>query len=262
MSIQRTRPALHSIDPAGWVWVGLLLLAFAALFFSTLAVNHSEAEDSIAYILEVGDGHLQCLFHPNHLLFNSFNRVVYNLWLLIGYRGSPELPMQVNNVLAGMLTLLLTFLLAIRLGVQTQYAIACLGAIGVSYGFWWYSVEAETYLLPLPFLILCAHRLLTLATETFRARYFIELGFCVALATLLHQMHALLLLVVLISLIRIWRFRPDIRLPALLRGSTLVATVAVGITAITYLAVAVLVFDCDTVAEVLGWGGGATQSGR
>jgi hypothetical protein len=123
-----------------------------------------------------------------------FNRGVYLLWGLIGFRGSPEIPMEMNDVVAGLAGLVLTYALARRIGMSFQLGLVCVVAVASSYGYWWYSVEGETYLLPIPFILLSAYQFIAIAEGRFESKRFVGLGLTLAVATLFHQQHILLVL--------------------------------------------------------------------
>lgn len=245
------------------IGLSIILIAIASLFMMTLAVNHSEAEDSLQYIFAVTkEPSGLSLYHPNHILFNSFNYVVYQFWLFFGYQGDAGLPMQINNIIASLVVLFIVYLIAKRLEISVHLSLLCLGALSVSYGFWWYSVESETYILPLFFILLSAHRLMLLVDSHFEARHFFLLGLLTAMATLFHQQHVLLILLVPLAIFLIWRrIRSSISIGRLLRGMTVFFGVAGAIIATVYFAVAIFICHHCELAEIIKWSMGLAKDG-
>jgi len=236
-----------------FLWV--ILIAITSLFLITLAMNHSEAEDSVRYIYEVTKvPSTLSLYDPNHILFNSFNRVVYDLWLFLGYKGNAELPMQINNVIAGIVTLFLVYLIARRLEMSVYFSLLCLGMVSMSYGFWRYSVEAETYILPLPFILLSAHRLMIIAESRFEYRHFFLLGLFMAMATLFHQQHVLLIFIAPLAICCHSTSR-------LLNSLILFFCVSGAIIAAVYFPVAIFLAEQSELGEIIKWSQGKAVEG-
>jgi len=181
------------------IWLLLALCLVGAVYFSTLSVNHTEAEDSLTYLTQIASGPLAEQFHPNHLLYNYVNRAHYNAWRSLGYTGGVELPVQALNIIASLAALAVLFHICLRLGCPMPLTLLCLGGTAFSYGFWWYSVECETYILPLPFVLLSFHRLLLIQQHWRRPLNHALLAAFNAGAILLHQQHVLLVAVTLVG---------------------------------------------------------------
>jgi len=244
-------------------WLPLALAAIVVCGYSlTLAKNHTEGEDSGHYIEVVRNTDLAELFYPNHVLFASFNSAVYKAWQAAGYRGDAAMPMQLNNVLAAAATLLLLFYTARRLRLGDFHAALCVALTAVCYGFWWYGVEAETYLLPLPFILLCVLVLVNLAERPFALRRFLALGCCFSLAVLFHQQHVLLMPILLAAICVVWYCRRGAIPPrSLLLGLAVFGAVAAVLIGGVYLAVAFSVHGCSSLAEAVHWSKGTAQGG-
>ncbi|MEN8219081.1 MAG: glycosyltransferase family 39 protein [Pseudomonadota bacterium] len=248
-------PKLNLLRYNEFIW--LILIAITSLFLITLAMNHSEAEDSVRYIYEVTKvPSTLSLYDPNHILFNSFNRVVYDLWLFLGYKGNAELPMQINNVIAGIVTLFLVYLIARRLEMTVYFSLLCLGMVSMSYGFWRYSVEAETYILPLPFILLSAHRLMIIAESRFEYRHFFLLGLFMAMATLFHQQHVLLIFIAPLAMC----CHPT-NTGRLIRCLILFFGVSGAIIAAVYFPVAIFLAEQSELGEIIKWSQGKAVEG-
>jgi len=244
-------------------WLPWAIVAVVVGGYSlTLAVNHTEGEDSGHYIEVVRNTNVGELFYPNHVLFASFNWVVYKAWQLAGYAGDAAVPMQLNNVIAAAVALLLLFRIAQRLGMADFHAVLCVAATAVSYGFWWYAVEAETYILPLPFILLCVLMLLNLAERPFAVRTFFALGCVFSLAVLLHQQHVLLMPILIAAIGGAWhRRRATIPTTAAVGDLTVFVATSAAIIGCVYVAAAVFAGDCGSFAEIVEWSKGTARNG-
>ena len=232
----------------------VLLLSIGIIYGSTLAKNHSEAEDSLNYLTITRDGSLTRLFHPHHLLFHIVNRGVYLLWGSMGFRGSPELPMELNDVAAGLVGLALVYALARRIGLSFHLSLACMVAVAASFGYWWYSVEVETYLLPVPFILLSAYQFIALAESRFEKKRFVGLGLTLALGTLFHQQHVLLIPVMLLSVLIMWRRRrPDIAVSTVRNGVVTMLVTSGALIIMPYLLAATMVHGYRDFSSILDW---------
>lgn len=136
--------------------VGLVALG---VFLLTLSNNHTEAEDALRYVVDVTRG--DELFHPHHLLFAAVGRVAYQGWLALGLEGDALRPLQVLSAASGAVAAALLHAICIRAGTPRMVAASATLAAAGSFGFWFYSVEAETYILPLPWILTAYGLLLT-----------------------------------------------------------------------------------------------------
>ena len=130
------------------------LLGFiTALYLLTLARVHNEAEDSLQYLMDVAELDFAGQFVSQHLLFGPFNWIVFQVWRAGGYAGTAELPVQLLNVAAGSVSLMLLVLIARAMRLPRVYSLALVSCVAFSYGFWHYSVGCDTYILPIPFVL-------------------------------------------------------------------------------------------------------------
>lgn len=230
-------------------WPLLMLIAVGAVYLSTLAVNHSEAEDSLWYLRVITYDTLEYQFHPNHLIYNYVVRLFFRPWQLLGIAHDAERPAQILNVLGGLAVLWLVFRLARRLEFSPGLASLATLTIAFSYGFWWYSVECETYILPILFVLLCLHRCLDLQTRFHETRHHVLLGIWSALAVLFHQQHVLLILVMGIGYLWLLRRKPARWLRQVLIYGAVSGVLILG----SYVFVAVVVEGRSSLQEVVKW---------
>ena len=129
-------------------------VVFSTLYLLTLAGSHADAEDSLHYLRNIRSGNASDLFHPHHLVYEWCGWAVYHAALGLGYSGGPELPVQAFNALTGALGIAVLWALLRRVAGRAAAASGC-GLLGFSYGYWWYSVEAEVYILS-TLLLICS----------------------------------------------------------------------------------------------------------
>ena len=169
-------PEANSTDPPtteierrdGVVLPIFVFVAALALYLSTLSQHFSEGEDSPVYVVQVTrPGEPSDLFHPNHLAFHWFNRLVFRLFLAFGYSGNAALPMKTVSAVAGAAALCVMLKIMRRLEVDHRLALVWVAVTAFTFGFWSYSTQAETYTLPLPFLLLAVLALIGLGDGPF-----------------------------------------------------------------------------------------------
>lgn len=268
MNAAATNTNLHRPGSASAIrrWsTPLLFLALAILDLSNLARSHSEAEDTPLYILDATTG--ERTFHPNHLLFGLVGRGNFLLWRALGYGGNAAVPMQVLSVAAGLCSVWLTYRIAVRAGVPSVLAGTAAGWLAFSFGFWVYSVEADTYLLPMPFLLAAVLLLLgpgdgdVSSTGDRSVARPACIGLLLATAALLHQQYVFAVPAVLVTLYLVWRRGPRRTVGGLLRGAGVVAITVAGLVAVAYLAVGFLALGYQSVGDVVGWARGHAGNG-
>jgi hypothetical protein len=248
--------------PRSLLPLGVVVGAFV-LYACSLSRHYSEGEDSAQYVLDVtapssaGD-----LFHPNHLAFNALNRCVYVPCRDLGYGGDASLTMKLVNVLAGALALGAMLTILRRVKVDDRLALCWVACTAVTFGYWSYSTQPETYVLPLPPILLCVHLLLGLAEGGFRYRTFAALGLLGAVATLLHQQHVLVLSATAIAAAIIgYRSRSEVPMGRIVTGLGIFGAVAAAIVGGAYLSVSIGVLHLRDPAAIIAWAKGHARGG-
>lgn len=227
------------------------LALLAAVFALTLPVNHTQGEDALRYVLDVETGWSapSALFHPNHLLYGWVSYCFYRLWQALGYASGAAVPMQVLSLLASIATLGIVARLALSWSLTASSTVLLLFAIAGCQGYWFYSVEAETYVLPLPFMLMALAKASTAET----VREHAGTAIWASLATIFHQQHSLLM--VALGVFFLWR-QGGLKRPVLIYGLT--ATVLVGS---AYFLVSLAILGHQSIAETLIWAKGRAQDG-
>jgi hypothetical protein len=242
------------------LWVGLC--AFL-LYLCTLSKHYSEGEDSAQYVREVtSPASIRVLFFPNHLAFNSLNRAVYVLCRQAGYHGDATLPMQILNTCAGAVALGMMVKILQTLAVDDRLTLCWVSLTAVSFGFWSYSTQAETYTLPLPFIIFSIYLIMRLWDNHFSYASFAWLGCSGAAATLLHQQHVLVLSSIAIAVALIgFRNRSEVPMRRFVLGLGILCSLGALIVGVAYFWVAIRVFMLRDPAAIIQWSKGHARHG-
>jgi hypothetical protein len=260
---RRSRTSTASSPRSFWIIPILVVLGAMDLF--TLAKNHTEAEDSAFYIMDVTNG--ENLFHPNHLLFSGINSLHYRFWTACGYSGDATVPMQLISVAASLASVYLVHRIAIRVGATPLMALAAAGWTAFSFGFWVYSLEADTYLAPLPFVLLSILLLFGVRPTDWRAltttsvARLIALGTLNAIGALLHQQYLFMVPIVGLSLILTWRMTSARTLSSLITTEGIYCVTAVSLIAVTYISVGKFALGHNSIFETIAWARGHASNG-
>lgn len=246
---------------AKFTWV--IPLAFLCLYLFTLASHHNEAEDALEYAMSVSQGDPLKLFHPNHLLFETFSFWFYKLMSLVFVDIDVITSMQILQSLAGAWTLWICLAVMKLLGMGLFWRLFTTICIGSSYGFWAYSVEADTYILPTLFLMLAVHELLKAMQGDWSYPRFVLMGIFLSLATLVYQQHVLCFLVFFVPLSFFW-FTEKLRFSVVFSRLAAFYGVSALLVGGAYLSVAFLVpaaTDASSLSEALLWSLGHGSKG-
>jgi hypothetical protein len=226
----------------------LVATALAVLYLVTMTGNHHEAEDSLAYAAGIRDGHTDEILNQNHLAWGALGWLFYNGAHGIGLASTVLAPLQVMDALLGALGagILWRFVRGRGFGIAAA-AVTC-GILCLSYGYWYYSGEAEVYVLSAVALIVCfaaAHRA---ATEP-SPRTFALLGLANGVAVLAHNTNVLFAVVAAAALITA---APSIGRRALARCAAAYAAVAGAVVVAAY-AAAAIALGFSSVSQFYDW---------
>jgi hypothetical protein len=114
---------------------------------------HNEAEDSIGYLIDIRSGSPERLFNPYHLIYSWFGWLAFRVSALAGYDGGPLVPVQAMNALIGAAGVATLWILMRHATIGRLPAIAAVGLVALSYGYWAYSLGADVYVLSAALLI-------------------------------------------------------------------------------------------------------------
>lgn len=220
----------------------------AVVYLATMTGSHHEAEDSLAYAAGIRDGHAIDVLNQNHLAWGALGWLFYNGLRAIGLASTVLAPLQIMDALLGALGGGLLWSFVRRLGFDRLAAAATCGLLCLSYGYWYYSGEAEVYVLSAVALIVClaaAHRAATRA----RARDFALLGLANGAAVLAHNTNVLFAVVAAAALLTA---APAIGRRALVRCAVAYAAVAGAVVAAAY-AAAAIALGFSSLSQVYDW---------
>lgn len=232
--------------------------AFFALYIATPTSSYTFDAVNYGHMIRLSQtsGPLP-LFHPHHILFNSLGLIT---WKTLGflYPGiDPLMALQVMNSFTGALGLAVLFLVLRRLLADTAsdgsawwpstaVAAAATAAVGLTFGWWVASTDGRPYIPPMT-AVLGAFYFAYLTVRTASGWSAAGMGLMIAVATLLHQSHALFLVVGAAAIIIS---------PTLLREKLRLSVIAIGVFLIVTLIPYTVVFrlrETQTVSEAVNW---------
>ena len=231
-------------------------LVVAVAYLMTLSKNQGVAEDALVYVLSVNAGWGPDLFHPNHLLYNFAGWLGLKTAEGFGYSGDALLVMQVMSALAGAAAIGVVHSLSMQIirdrALSAIISLACAG----SYAFWWYSVEADTYIIPLLFVLIAGRIFLGSLNPENQRRVFV-VGGLLALAALFHQQHVFSAVAFALTAF-VAGTRPIAE--RFVHAASLLA-VSGGLTLALYLFVGWSVLDLAAPLDVIAWAQGHAANG-
>lgn len=193
------------------------LPGYAALFvlFSLLYLATSTRDytfDAVAYagqIRQFGEtGEWRWLLHPHHVLFNGLGLLAHRFFRLFHPDINTLAALQVMNALLGASGVLLFAAVAGHLCRDRNAGLLAAAGLGLSYGYWTCATDGRANLAGVVVLVAALGAMARLqdARQTRTAHAYVAragvLGALHALATLLHQSHALLLPAALLAVCR------------------------------------------------------------
>jgi hypothetical protein len=113
--------------------------------------------DGVACAIAVELGDLKHLAHGNHLAYGLLGWAWAGLWRLFGYAGPALLALQaLDSLLGGLGAGLFCRFLLRRLSLSPLAAVSASAGLSLSYAWWFWSLEAQVYMLGAVFLVLAA----------------------------------------------------------------------------------------------------------
>lgn len=140
--------------------------ATAAMFFAVLLFNLSLRSvffnfDGIACAIAVELSDFKHLVHGNHLAYGVVGWCFDKLWRLFGYQGQSVLVLQVLDSVLGAAGAAVFSSLLRRMGRGEREAVLGAAALAVSHAWWFWSLEAQVYMLGALFAALAAREVLS-----------------------------------------------------------------------------------------------------
>ena len=137
----------------------------AAVFALTLLLNLSVRSyffnfDGVACAVAVELSDFKHLVHGNHLAYGVLAWVFDQSWRLLGYGGRALYPLQALSGLLGAAAAAVFSSLLLRAGRSTREALLGGVALALSHAWWYWSLEAQVYMLGALFIALAAREVL------------------------------------------------------------------------------------------------------
>ena len=170
-------------------YILLFVLSFLFYWETTRYIeNRSESDDAFVYATMVETDHHPWLYHPHHLIYGPVMKGGYSALQAIGFEGRAYEMLLFVSALSAAGSLFFFFMFCYRrYSLRPVSSLMATGLLGVSYGFWRYSAEAEISL-PASFLVLAALYYAT-GPQPRRSAFLLATVFSV-LAVLMHIMNA------------------------------------------------------------------------
>ncbi|MEI6777170.1 MAG: glycosyltransferase family 39 protein, partial [Chloroflexales bacterium] len=167
------------------------MLATCCLGLYLLTLTQVHTFDALSYILDVDRKPWPELFHPHHLAYGPLGALIRAVALLLGWRGSTAMLIQMTNALAGAVGVTIFAGVVRRATGRVDLSVVGALLLGSSYAFWYYAVEVEVYTIACLFLILALALLSDLLHRPSPALA-AALGITQGFAVLFHQTNVLL----------------------------------------------------------------------
>ena len=140
--------------------------ATAAVFIAVLLFNLSLRSlfynfDGVACAIAVELSDFKHLVHGNHLAYGVVGWCFDRLWRLFGYQGQSLLSLQVLDAVLGAAGAAVFSSLLRRMGRGEREAVLGAAALAASHAWWFWSLEAQVYMLGALFAVLAAREALS-----------------------------------------------------------------------------------------------------
>ncbi len=140
--------------------------SMAAVFFAVLFLNLSIRSvfynfDGIACAIAVELNDFKHLVHGNHLAYGFVGWCFDKIWRLFGYQGQALLSLQALDAVLGAAGAAVFSSLLRRMGRGEREAILGAAALAVSHAWWFWSLEAQVYMLGCLFACMAARESLS-----------------------------------------------------------------------------------------------------
>lgn len=160
-----------------------LFFFFLIIYLISLSNVASLTHDSITYINEIVRGEIA--LHPHHLLYHVFSLAWYKIFNFTGITSNATYMISSLNAVFGAIGSVFLFqILNKNLLLSFSRSILFTLIICMSFGYWFYSINTEVYIIPLVFL------LLSFKFKLHNKPWHI-IAIPAAIAVLFHQIHVL-----------------------------------------------------------------------
>ena len=182
--------------------LGMLMLSACYLFFP----SNNPSCDAINYAADVK--YATDLFWPHHLIHNAFHFCVYEFCGIFCSDVDAMALMNVVTALFAIATLLVSWRILIRL-TEESTAKALVLLLGACFGFMRYSVQCETYIIPIFFSVAASYFFLRAVRDN-RLLFAFASGIMSVMACLFHQVQIFWTIGLLLGLLFSRHYRESI----------------------------------------------------
>jgi hypothetical protein len=174
------------------------LLAGGLLLLYLLFPSHNNSGDAWSMAADAKYGHE--LFSPHHLLYTI---TLYLFSHASGLQNTLQAGMVLNAIFGALTILVLYFTLCLISADADRNLLLCVVA-ALSFGFWRYTTENETYIIPVFFSLIGSYYYIkAVSTGNFKNKYLVLSGIFATIGCLYHQIHIFWFLGLLIGWILI-----------------------------------------------------------
>lgn len=119
-----------------------------------LTLSRNYLGDGLLFVMETESKNISLM--PNHMLYNAFIFVWYEMWRLLGWTGNAIMPLQIFSAFWGAVSVVLFSFLILRITSSLKITVLVSFGFATSFAIWLFStdVEVATYPLALNFLLL------------------------------------------------------------------------------------------------------------
>ncbi len=170
----------------------ILFLFFLIIYLLFISEIPSLTHDSITYANEIESG--EVVLHPHHLLYHVLSLLWYKLLIFLSFGGTALAKIASLNAFFGAAGIAVIYKILkddLRLDIFTSISMSAIA--GFSFGYWFYSVSVEVYIIPLFFILLAIHQHLS-------GKRIVYIAISAGMAALFHQQNVLFGIAVVIAL--------------------------------------------------------------
>lgn len=145
-----------------WTDAQATMFVFVAVFLFNLSIRSVFYNfDGVACAIAVELGDFKHLVHGNHLAYGFLGWCFDKVWRIFGYQGQSVLVLETFDSLLGAAGAAVFSSLLRRSGRGEREALAGAAALAVSHAWWFWSLEAQVYMLGAFFAVLSAREALS-----------------------------------------------------------------------------------------------------
>jgi len=232
------------------------------VYFIFRPVTSGSSHDALDYVLNVMGYNDDDWFNPHHLAFEATHKAILDILSVFGINPEPILAMQVVTIIFSMISIYIVILILKQLNVDILQRLYCVAMLAATYGFWQYSIVADTYIPALAFNLLALYFFLKIVMTETSYTYLVLLGVAISIAILFQQNYVFLLPVISFAFLLNWLSkRQMMSLRLLMTQNIVMGTACALIVGSAYLGLSFLILGHETIGQSLTWSRGYSNDG-